>query len=353
MKLKQALEEYERRKEKARKEVGKIRERYNRKLRKKIAELLRRIEKLENKDIPKNVDDNIRKIVAAERRNYVTALRNALSSVENMENLGKRLPDLAKLHVGHGKYLLIIFEKDVYAINRLLKELNEEYVRYYNELGEKELEEVRIEETLAEIEKIRGVIAETEGEIKELQKKLQRLEGELEEFYNKEGLDKLEESIKTLHSRIRSEELEIRSKASKLQKPVKRMRLGEPMAEELIRDTSIALRKPGEFIDFVKKIEPKLEAKQRKAAKWILNNLEEKVTEIMVLREELQRLKAERDEIRLKGHELEKELEQTKRLIKKKEDELEKLKNRLKHLENKLEKEIERLERILGTKINR
>ncbi len=353
MKLEQALDEYERRREKSRKAAEKVRKKYNKRLEKKVREILKRIDELERKSIPRNVDDSIRKIVTAERRNYVTALRNALSSVSDMESLGKRLPDLAKLHVGHGKYLLIIFEKDVYAINRLLKELNEDYVRYYNELAEKGVEEVRIRETLAEVRETKKAMAEVERELEGLHERAEKAEKEVEKFYAGKGLGELEESIKALHSRIRSEELEIRSKASKLQKPVKRMRLGEPMAEELIRDTSIALRKPGEFIEFVKKIEPRLEPKQRKAAKWLIDNLEGKVAEIMAQREELLELERRRDEVLSKGHELEEELGRLRRLIEEREAELEKLKNRLEHLEKELEKEIEKLEKILGTKIER
>jgi len=170
LRLEQALEEYERRRKKAAREAEKLEKKYNKRLEKRIKELLKRIDELERRKIPKDVDGNIRKIVTAERKNYVTALRNALGGIDNMETLGKRLPDLAKLHVGHGKYLLIIFEKDVYAINRLLKELNDEYVRYYNELAGKGLEEVRVRETLKEIEETTKLIERTEKELNELTK---------------------------------------------------------------------------------------------------------------------------------------------------------------------------------------
>ena len=353
MRLEQALEEYERRRERAAKEAEKLRKKYNKRLEKRVKELLKRIDELERKKIPKDVDGNIRKIVTAERRNYVTALRNALGGINDMEDLGKRLPDLAKLHVGHGRYLLIIFEKDVYSINRLLKELNEEYVSYYNELAERGLEEVNAGKTLREIEETRKAIKRTEGEIEELKEYLGDAEESLKGLYRESGLEELEEEIKALRLRVKSAEMEVRSKASKLQKPVKRMRLGGGIAEELVSDSSVALKKPEEFLKFLEEIEPRLEPKQRKAAKWLLENLAGKVEEINRERKRLEELENRREEILRRGTSLEEEMRRIKSTIAEKEAELRRLRSRLEHLEGELENEIERLERILGTKIER
>ncbi len=353
MRLEQALEEYEKLRKKSSKELEKIRKKYNKRLERKIKELLKRIDQLEGRNIPKDVEGNIRKIVTAERRNYVTALRNALAGIEDMESLGKRLPDLAKLHVGHGKYLLLIFEKEVYAINRLLKELNEEYVSYYNELTEKGLEELNLEGTLREINETEAAIESIEAEVEELQERLVELEKEREELYRESGLGGIEDEMAAVRSRIRGAEMEVRSKASKLQKPVKRMRLGEPTAEELIRDTSIALRNPGEFVKFVVRIEPRLEQKQRKAAKWLIENLAVKVREINRERKRLEELEERREEILRKGASIEEEIRRIKSLIAKKEAELRKLRNRLEHLEGELDEGIRKLEEILGESIER
>ncbi len=353
MRLEQALEEYDRRRERAAKEAEKLRKKYNKRLEKRIKELLKMINELEKKKIPKDVDGNIRKIVTAERKNYVTALRNALGSIKDMEDLGKRLPDLAKLHVGHGRYLLIIFEKEVYSINRLLKELNEEYVSYYNELAERGLEEIDAGKTLREIGETHEVIKRTEEEIGELKRHLDDAEESLKELYRESGLEELEGEIKALRLRVKSGEMEVRSKASKLQKPVKRMRLGGGIAEELVSDSSVALRKPEEFLKFLEKIEPRLEPKQRKAAKWLLENLLGKIEEINRERERLVELENRREEILKRGASLEEEIRRIKSMIAEKEAELKRLRGRLEHLEGELENEIERLERILGTKIER
>ncbi|ASJ11724.1 coiled-coil domain-containing protein [Thermococcus thioreducens] len=353
MKLEQALEEYERRKRKAEKEVEKIRKKYNTRLEKRIREVLKRIDALEKKEVPKKVDENIKKIVTAEKRNYVTALRNVLSSISDMDDLGKRLPDLAKLHVGHGKYLLIIFEKDVYAINRLLKELNEDYVSYYNELSKKGLPDLRLREILWEEEKTREHIQGIEREKLELEREVKAKEEELKGLYSRQGLQELEEAIKSLSSSLRSAEMEIRSKASKLQKPIKRMRLHEPIAGELIKDSSVALRKPDEFVSLLQRIYPRLEGKYKKTAQWLIENLREKSEVIRQERERLSELEKKRDEILASGESKKKEIWELHRLIEEKEAEIRKLRRQLEHLERELKDSLAKLEEILGQKVER
>ncbi len=353
MKLEQALEEYEKKRKRAEKEVEKIRKKYNKRLEKKIREVLKKIDALEKKEVPKKVDDNIRKIVTAEKKNYVTALRNALSSIDDMDELGKRLPDLAKLHVGHGKYLLIIFEKDVYAINRLLKELNEDYVSYYNELSKKGLPDLRLKEILREEEETRGHIQQIEREKLELERKLEAKREELNELYSRHGLRELEEDIKSLSSSLRSAEMEVRSKASKLQKPIKRMRLHEPIADELIKDSGVALRKPDELISLLQRIYPRLEGKYKKTAQWLVENLKEKSEAIKREKERLSELEKKRDEIIARGEAKKKEMWELKRLIEEREAEIRKLRRQLEHLEKELKDGLAKLEKILGQKVER
>lgn len=353
MKLEQALEEYRKRKRKAERELEKLRSKYDKRLQKRIKEILRRIDSLEKKEIPKNVDENIKRIVSAEKRNYVRALRKALESIRDIDELGKRLPDLAKLHVGHGKYLLILFEKDVYAINKLLKELNEDYVTYYREFLEKNLEDLRIEDLLREEERTKEEVRAAEREKESLEEEVENKKRELDEFYARYGIDKLEEDIKRLHSQIKSYEMEIRSKASKLQKPIKRMRLHEEVAEELVRDSSVALRKPEEVISLLRRIYPKLDGKYKKAAQWLIENLEEKHVAIVESRKKLSELERERDAILHKAEAKRREILELERLIEEKESEIRKLKRQLEHLEKELEKSLEKLEEILGQRIER
>ncbi|CAD5243484.1 coiled-coil domain-containing protein [Thermococcus camini] len=353
MRLEQALDEYDKRRKKAAKEAEKIRKKYNKRLEKKLREILKRIDSLERKEIPKNVDDNIRKIVTAERRNYVTSLRNALESIGDMDDLGKRLPDLAKLHVGHGRYLIILFEKDVYAINRLLKELNEDYVKYYNELAEKGLEDLRIREILSEEKAIRRSIEELTDEIRALREKAKKKRAKIEESRRQHGLEEVKTEIKILSARIRSEEMEVRSKASKLQKPVKRLRLHETIAQEFVGDSSVALRKPEEFISLMKKIHPGLEGKYRKTAEWLIDNLEERARRIEEERKKLAELEERRDEVLTGINDMEKELWELQRLIEERETELKKLRSKLEHLERELDDNLAKLEEILGESIER
>lgn len=353
MRLERALEEYEKRRKKAEKEVEKARKRYNKRLEKKIKQILKSIEELERKEIPKKVDENLRKMVAAERKNYVTALRNALRGIGDMDDLGKRLPDLAKLHVGHGRYLLILFEKDVYAINRLLKELNEEYLEYYNELSKKGLPDLRLRELIEEEGETRKSISRLEEEKRKLLKEMRSKEEKLKEFYARNKLRELEEEIKSLSSSIRSAEMEVRSKASKLQKPIKRMRLHEPIARELIEDSGVALRKPDEFLTLLQKVHPRLEGKYRKTARWLMENLKERSEAIAREKEGLLELERKRDEILAGGEEKKKEVWELERLIEEKEAEIQKLRNRLEHLERELNESLRKLEEILGERIER
>lgn len=353
MKLEQALREYKKQRKNAERDVKKVEKKYNTRLKKKVREILKRIDALERKEVPKDVEDRIKKIVTAEKRNYVISLRRALESLETMDDLGKRLPDLAKLHVGHGKYLLLIFEKDVYAINRLLKKLNEDYVKYYEKVSKKSLGELNIEGLIENERETRRKIELIERERDELREKVEEKKKELEEFHREHGLDELEKRIKELSSKVRSEELEVRSKASKLQKPIKRMRLHEEIASNFVGDSSYALKKPDEFISLLQRIYPQLEGKHRKTAQWLIENLKERAEAIAEERRLLRELKERKDEILDHASSKEKEIWELERLIKEKESEIRKLKRQLEHLEKELEKSIKQLEEILGEKIER
>ncbi|NJE42800.1 hypothetical protein [Thermococcus sp. GR6] len=353
MKLEQALEEYEKRRKKAEKEAEKVRKKYNKRLEKKVKDILKKIDALERKEVPKNVDERIKRIVTAEKKSYVGALRKALESIETMDDLGKRLPDLAKLHVGHGKYLLLIFEKDVYAINRLLKELNEDYLNYYEELSKKDLIELEIGELIEGEDETKKNLSLAEKEKKDLQKKVEEKKAELEEFYREHGLDELEKGIKELSLRVKRGEMEVRSRASKLQKPIKRMRLHEEIASEFVKDSSVVLKRPEEFVSLLQKIYPRLEGKHKKTAQWLIENLLEKTEAIEDDRKKLVELEKKRDKIISDAETKKKEIWELERLIEEKEAEIKKLKRQLEHLEKELNKSLRKLEEILGEKIER
>ncbi len=352
MRLEQALREYKKRKKEEERRIRKLKERYNKRVKKKIKEILKKIEKLEKKRLPKDVDGQVARLVENDRRNYVRALRHALESVGDIEDLGKRLPDLAKLHVGHGKYLLLVFEKDIYAINRLLKELSEDYAEYYAEALANGLSDVDPERLLEEEQQVQKILKETRKERDKLRKAADKKRDELQEFYRDRGLDKLEEEITSLSAEVRRIELEVRSKASKLHKPIKRMRLGG-FADKFLKDSGVAIENPDEFLTLMKRVLNDLDDKHRKVANWLIKNLPERVMTINERRRELEQLQEKKDRILEEGANKEKEIWEIERKVEEKEAEIKKLRHQLEHLEAQLNTTLSRIEEILGEKIER
>ena len=342
MELKNLLKKYESLRAEREEKIEKVREEYFRRTRALIREILDGLEELEKKEPPEKVDPHLLKIALRERNAYVSTLRRILESVSSMEDLGRKLGELSKLHVGHGRYLLAIFEKEVYRINRLLKELGELYAEYSAEVAKLKLPEVDPARTFEEIERTREAIEKLEAELERVRKRLSELENAPS---NDDELERISRERKSLEVKARTLETEIRSKASKLQKPLKRMRL--PEANPFLSDSSYAVEHPEEFLELVKKVYPSLDGKSRKAADWILKNFPAKIGE-------LQNAKAELSEIARREAELAgssslrlKEIEDLRRRADELKDELRKLRGRLGSLEEQLRKEIELLERVL------
>jgi len=350
--MEQALREYEKKRRENEKKLEKIRKKYNKRLEKTIKEILKLLNDFARKDFPKGVDERIKKVVEGERKSYVLSLQKALESIDTMEDLGKRLPDLSKFHVGHGKYLITVFEKEVYAINRLLKELSEEYTAYYEEVANRELREVDIDGMLAEEDELKRAIEALEEEKKNLLAMVEAKKAELEKARQESGLGGLEEEIERLTTSIKTGETEVRSKASKLQKPIKRMRLGG-FADEFARDSSLALTRPEEFLSLLMKVSPRLDGKYKKTAVWLIENLPSRAEELSGKRKRLKELEAQREKILEETASIEKEIWELERLVEDKEEEIKKLKRRLEHLGREIEEAIKAMESVLGEEIER
>ena len=350
--MEQALERYEALRKEREKELEKLKKRYNSVLKKSLGELLKRLEELERKELPKKMDERMKKVVEGERRSYVLSLRTVLSGIETMEDLGKRLPDVSKFHVSHGKYLVEIFDKDVYRINKLLKELSEEYGGYYQELSKKKLEEINPKGLIAEIEETQEKIKELESEKDDISRKINEKKKELESFRESSGLGEIEREQKEITKELKALEIDVRSKASKLQKPVKRMRLGG-FADDFVRDSSIVIEREKEFFELLDMIESKLDKKQEKAAKWLRKNLPEKAKKIRELRKRLRDLEKKKEEVSSKTSVLRKEIWELEREIEKREAEIKRLRRKLEHLEKELDDEISKLNEILGERVER
>lgn len=350
--MERALKEYEERRRKVEEERKKLKEEYTSRLLKRKHEILKHLEKLERKKIPENVDDIIEKIVERERRSYVDTLRRTLERIESIDKLGKFLPELSKLHVSHGKYLLLVFEKEIYAINRLLREISEDYTEYINRMAEIDIEPVELNSILTGIKTTREQLEEAERELEFLRAKLEEKEKELRTKEFEKMLEETESNVKILKSSIARDEIEIRSKISKLHKPIKRLRTGEKIADEILKDSSYGIEHPEEFLSFLIKIRGRLEGKYRQTADWIVENLEPKSGEIMEKRKRLKELMHRRHEILQEKREIENEIERIKTLILEKEARIKRLRERLLELERELHESLSKLERILNTRIN-
>ncbi|WP_461863624.1 hypothetical protein [Thermococcus sp.] len=351
MKLEQALREYEKKAEKMKKERAKIEEKYNRKLVRDKQEILKRIDDLEGKQIPKDVDDRIKKIVGAERRMYVSTLKRMLEKVETMEDFGKLLPELSKLHVSHGKYLLVLFEKDVYGINRILKRMSEEYQEYLEKLSKTLIPEIKIDVIEREKEEIAREIEQLSKEKESIESAIEQRKEDLRKFYDEADLEGIEEKIKELEGELKKEELELRSKISKLQKPIKRMRTGEEVARRTVENSYYAVEHPDEFISFLIKTRSRLEGKYKKTADWLLENLKDRAEKIRKMKGELSELIAEKEEILSDGRDFEEDIKRLERNLREKEEQISKLRERLKALDREYRESIRELEKLLGKKI--
>jgi len=348
--VEKAIGEYRRKREENLREIEKLKRAYWKSFLKKRKEVLKRLEKLEKKKLPKGMDEKLAKKVEADRAKYVSSLRRALEGIETMDDLGKRLPELAKLHVDHGRYLLIAFEKDLYGINRLLKELSEEYAEYSTRVSELQLPELNVEGTLAQIEETRRSLNEGRAELGKLKRELEAKRNELAERRRELGMGEIDERIKELVSSKKGIEIEVRSKVSKVQKPIRRMRLGG-FADDVARDSGLAIEEPNEFLSLLIKVYPRLEGKAKKSAEWLLKNLEGKVGEIRELEREIERLESLRREKLRELESIEEEARTVERLILEVEENVRRLERKLEHLEKELEKEIEALEEVLGERV--
>ncbi|WP_456365111.1 DNA repair protein Rad50 [Thermococcus sp.] len=344
VKPEEALREYQTLKRRREKELESLKGEYSDEMRRLVKEILQLLKELEEKEPPSKVDRRLLSMALRERKTYVTALRKFFSSLESIDDLGARLEKVSKYHVGHGRYLMILFEKDIYRVNKLLKELSELYGRYVSEISGKSLPELRIGEIMGEMEELKREISLTEGELNSLRKRLEELKNApYEETDEIENERRRREELKV---KIRTLRTELRSKASKLHKPLKRMRL--PEAAPFLKDSSYALNNPDEFLNLVKRVYPKLDGKAKKASDWLLKNLSPKLDELRKLEEELELVEEHIKEAESASSDRRLEILRTEERVKRLENELHRQRSRLKSLEKRLKEEIRLLEGLLS-----
>jgi len=350
LRLREALQEYEKKKENIKKQRQRTKAKYTKSSKEIILKIFKNLERLEKKEIPKNVDSQLARIVKVERERYITALRNMLQKIESIEDVEKILPEISKVHVAHGRHLLLVFEREIYEINALLKALSKEYSAYLEEIN-KDIEDVKIKELLKELEDLRNHIKEEELSKEKLMIHLEELQKQIKELEDKPEFKALRESEEKLKREISRKEINIRSKISKLQKPIKRMRLPDRIAREFSKDSACAIHHPGEFLELLSRIENKLDKKYKRTAEWAKTSLAKESQELVSMKEELAKIEKELSSIVREEEAKKREIEELKRKIREKEEKIKSFKKKIEELEEELKKSISKLERILGERI--
>jgi chromosome segregation ATPase len=353
LKLKEALQEYEKRKEAIMKQREGISKKYTESSKEIVSKILRTLENLEQKELPKKIDPQLARIVGVERERYTTALRNMVRKIESIEDVKKILPEISKFHVAHGRHLLLVFEREIYEINALLKSLSKEYSAYLEEINKVGIENVKAKELLKELEDLKSHTKEEERSKENLMTQLKRLQEQIEELENKPEFKALKESEEKLRREISQKEIKIRSKVSKLQKPIKRMRMPDATAKEFLENSAYAIHHPEEFLKLLDKIKDNLDKKYRKTAEWAKTNLVKESQELAVMKERLTKIEEKLSTFIGEEEAKKREIEELKKKIQEKEEKIRSFKKQIHELEEELRKSISKLERILGEKIER
>ncbi|WP_156471145.1 hypothetical protein [Thermococcus peptonophilus] len=350
MRMEDALRKYRLKLEESQKEALKIRNTYQKWLSKKKKELKKAVEKLEKAKPPKNVDETLLKLVEAARRAYVSAFKRALEGIRDIEDLGKRLPELAKVHVDYGKHVIILFEKEVRAINSILKEMDEAYREYLQETQKRSLPKLEIEKKIRELKTVQENLSSISSEIESLLEEITLKRKEIEQERQKPEVKGIEEQLENITTKKRKLEREVRSNVSKIQKTLKRLRMGG-LADQLARDSSVALERPEEVISLLQTLKPRFGGKALKSAEWLIENLESTVSEIRELDRKSQELESAKEKELSRAEHIESEISSLERRIKELKNEKKKLEKLRTRLEEEIQKEVRLLEKVLGEEI--
>jgi len=74
---------------------------YTKRIEHMILDILKSLQQLNEKEIPKKVDPRLARIVKMERETYVRALQNMLRKIQDIKDVEKILPEISRLHIAH------------------------------------------------------------------------------------------------------------------------------------------------------------------------------------------------------------------------------------------------------------
>ncbi|RLG36673.1 MAG: hypothetical protein DRO01_07895, partial [Thermoproteota archaeon] len=293
------------------------------------------------------------RIVENERGAYITTFTNLLGRIDSMEDLGRFLPEFSKFHVGHGRYLIEFFEKRVYRINRLLRDLSTLYAEYYKELNSLPLTEVPdVGSKLSHLEELKRRFNRLEEDVKRLRSEEEKLEEQFQGVKERTEIEALEEKVESLRRKLASKEIQVVSALSSLKKPLKRARLSGDSFNAFMTDTKFALERPDEVRKLIEEgldngyFPGKYERKAREALKML-----DMVPMLMEQRRELNGAERELTEKKKEIESFESRLRHLRETLARKESELKRIRNEMERLQREIEEAISRMERILGERI--
>jgi len=347
--LEEALRKYESIRKERSSELEELKEEYWNRAEETIKEILENIDDLENRESPRNVDETLLRIALRDRSRYVTSMRRILGEISSMEELGRKLPEVTKFHVSMGRYLLVVFEKDMRTINSLMKQLGELHAEYSNEVSSKELPDVdvTVRQLLDELRKIEEERKELEEKVKEEEERIRQLKGLLSKERGSE--DQEVSNAGEVVKKARTLRIQIRSKVSKLQKPLKRMRI--PEAKPFIENSAFAIENPDEFLSMLTRVYPKLEGKYKSVARWAIENLKNKVNELEELEKQVKAAQERKEKEEQEVREIRRKIQDVEREIKRIRNNVHKLTRKEESIKLELEKRVKEMEDVLGEEV--
>lgn len=124
--------------------------------------------------------------------------------------------------------------------------MDEGYREYLQETQRISLPKLEVEEKIEELKTVKEKLSFINSEIESLLEEISLKRKEIEQERQKPEVKSIEGQLENLITKKKKLEMEVRSNVSKIQKTLKRLRMGG-LADQLARDSGVALEKPGKW----------------------------------------------------------------------------------------------------------